>query len=76
MGLGFGFGNAMGRLDGFGILSLASICTIIAVLRTSICVQGKIQRRHKLAEKSLNRVELGVATPRVNVKSPSSPTSP
>lgn len=32
LAMGIGFGNAVGAVDGFGILAMASICPIIAVL--------------------------------------------
>ena len=62
LAMGLGFGSAMGSLDGFGILSLASICPIIAVLLTGLWVEWKIRRRHKMDEKDLAPVEVGVAT--------------
>ena len=36
LAMGLGFGNAMGSVEGFGILSMASICPIIAVLSTGL----------------------------------------
>jgi hypothetical protein len=62
LAMGLGFGSAMGSLDGFGILSLASICPIIAVLLTGLWVEWKIRRRHQMEEKDLGPVEVGVAT--------------
>jgi len=47
LAMGLGFGNAMGSVEGFGILSMASICPIIAVLSTGLWVQWKISRRHQ-----------------------------
>jgi len=55
LAMGLGFGNAMGSVEGFGILSMASICPIIAVLSTGLWVQWKINRRH--AEFDENDVE-------------------
>jgi hypothetical protein len=49
LAMGLGFGNAMGSVEGFGILSMASICPIIAVLSTGLWVQWKINRRHQAA---------------------------
>ena len=46
LAMGLGFGSAMGSVEGFGILSMASICPIIAVLSTGLWVQWKINRRH------------------------------
>lgn len=62
LAMGLGFGNAMGSMDGFGILSLASICPIIAVLSTGIWVQWKIKRRRQLEDADLGPIEVGVAT--------------
>lgn len=50
LALGLGFGNAIGAIEGFGILSMASICPILAVLSTGIWVQRKIKRRHHETE--------------------------
>ena len=47
LAMGLGFGNAMGSVEGFGILSMVSICPIIAVLSTGLWVQWKINRRHQ-----------------------------
>lgn len=46
LSMGLGFGNAVGALDGFGILSMASIGPIIAVLSTGLWIQWNIRRRH------------------------------
>jgi hypothetical protein len=39
LAMGLGFGNAVGATDGFGILSMASICPILAVLATGLYVK-------------------------------------
>ena len=39
--MGLGLGNAVSAIEGFGILSLASICPIIAVLTMGIIIQLK-----------------------------------
>ena len=58
LAMGLGFGNAMGSVEGFGILSMASICPIIAVLSTGLWVQWKINRRHQAeAYEDENNVE-------------------
>jgi hypothetical protein len=57
LAMGLGFGNAMGSVEGFGILSMASICPIIAVLFTGLWVQWKINRRHQAAYKEEENVE-------------------
>ncbi len=46
LAMGLGFGNALGAIEGFGILSMASIGPIIAVLSTGIYIRWKIERRH------------------------------
>lgn len=61
LAMGLGFGSAMGATDGFGILSLASICPIIAVLLTGLWVQWKINRRHLLEQAGTAPIEVGVA---------------
>lgn len=43
LAMGLGFGNAVGAIDGFGILSMASIGPIIAVLSTGLWVRYKKQ---------------------------------
>lgn len=46
LAMGLGFGNALGAIEGFGILSMASIGPIIAVLSTGIYIRWKINKRH------------------------------
>lgn len=46
LAMGLGFGNALGAIEGFGILSMASIGPIIAVLSTGLYIRWKINRRH------------------------------
>ena len=41
LAMGLGLGNAVSATEGFGILSLASICPIIAVLSMGIIIQLK-----------------------------------
>ncbi len=41
LAMGLGFGNAVSAIEGFGILSMASICPILSVLITGIWVQFK-----------------------------------
>ena len=47
LAMGLGFGNALGAIEGFGILSMASIGPIIAVLTTGLYVRWKISRRYR-----------------------------
>ena len=46
LAMGLGFGNALGAIEGFGILSMASIGPIVAVLSTGLYIRWKIARRH------------------------------
>ncbi|MDA1371666.1 MAG: DUF1538 domain-containing protein [Proteobacteria bacterium] len=46
LAMGLGFGNTLGSVEGFGILSMASIGPIIAVLSTGLYIRRKIARRH------------------------------
>ena len=45
LAMGLGFGNAVGAVEGFGILASASVCPIISVLTVGIIIQrrAKIQ---------------------------------
>ena len=46
LAMGLGLGGAGGATEGFGILSMASIGPIIAVLATGLWVRLQVQRRH------------------------------
>jgi Protein of unknown function (DUF1538) len=50
LSMGLGFGEAVGSIDGFGILSMASIGPIIAVLSTGLIIEARVKRRHKKME--------------------------
>lgn len=50
LAMGLGFGNAVGAIEGFGILCMASIGPIISVLLTGLWIQYKIRRRHQAEE--------------------------
>ncbi len=50
LAMGLGFGNALGAIEGFGILSMASIGPIIAVLSTGLYIRFKISRRYARAD--------------------------
>jgi hypothetical protein len=39
LAMGLGLGNAVSAIDGFGILSLASICPIVAVLSMGLVIK-------------------------------------
>lgn len=51
LAMGLGFGNALNALEGFGILSMASICPILAVLATGIWVRFRAKRLEAIALK-------------------------
>lgn len=49
LAMGLGFGNALGAIEGFGILSMASIGPIVAVLTTGLYIRFKMNRRDAAA---------------------------
>jgi hypothetical protein len=55
LAMGLGFGDAVGAIEGFGILSMASICPILSVLASGLWVQWKIQRRHQSEDAYLEK---------------------
>ena len=61
LAMGLGFGNALGAVEGFGILSMASIGPIIAVLGTGIYIRWKIARRYKRTESGAGPAGAGPA---------------
>jgi hypothetical protein len=54
LAMGLGFGNAVSAIEGFGILSLASICPILSVLITGLWVQGITKQKKLLQLKVLS----------------------
>lgn len=46
LAMGLGFGDAVGASDGFGILAMASIGPILAVMTTGLWIQWRTKRRH------------------------------
>ncbi len=50
LAMGLGFGDAVGAVEGFGILSMASIGPIIFVLLTGLYIQWNIKHRHEIEE--------------------------
>ena len=56
LAMGLGFGNALGAVEGFGILSMASIGPIVAVLATGLYIRWKIARRYA---KTSNELPVG-----------------
>ncbi|MBI2993615.1 MAG: DUF1538 domain-containing protein [Gammaproteobacteria bacterium] len=61
LAMGLGFGDAVGAVEGFGILALASLCPILSMLSTGVWVQWRIRRRHELEDTELSAAE--TATP-------------
>lgn len=45
LAMGLGFANATGAIEGFGILSMASLCPIMSVLITGLVVQHKAKKK-------------------------------
>ena len=58
LAMGLGFGNALGAVEGFGILSMASIGPIIAVLTTGLYIRRKISKSHVVFDDSLEKVSV------------------
>ena len=54
LAMGLGFGNAVEAIEGFGILSMASICPILSVLITGLWVQLK---RKRIKQKSVDKLQ-------------------
>lgn len=58
LAMGLGFGNALGAVEGFGILSMASIGPIIAVLTTGLYIRRKISKSHVVFDDFLEKVSV------------------
>ncbi len=58
LAMGLGFGNATGAVEGFGILSMASIGPIITVMLTGLWSRYKVHTQTKIKTSALSRVEL------------------
>jgi len=50
LAMGLGFGDAVNVVEGFGILSMASVGPILSVLGTGIWVQARVNRKRKTDE--------------------------
>ncbi len=57
LAMGLGLGEAVDAVEGFGILSMASIGPILSVMATGLWVQWKIRRRH--AEEAISAENTG-----------------
>ncbi|MFC1521797.1 DUF1538 domain-containing protein [Elusimicrobiota bacterium] len=53
LAMGLGLGNAVNAIEGFGILSMASIGPIIFVMGTGLWVQWKIKRRRSVQDRGI-----------------------
>lgn len=51
LAMGLGLGNAVDAIEGFGILSLASIGPILTVLLTGLWVQYQVYKKHRRNER-------------------------
>ena len=58
--MGLGLGNAVSAIEGFGILSLASICPIIAVL--TMCLIIQIKNKFAKNEDESNSIDPNLVT--------------
>jgi len=56
LAMGLGFGRSMDAVEGFGILAMASIGPIIAVMSTGLWINWRIKRRHQ-AEDSADDIK-------------------
>jgi hypothetical protein len=61
LAMGLGFGNAVQVVEGFGILSMASICPILSVLVTGLWVQWKVRRLETEAEREIEQLAQAAA---------------
>ncbi len=52
LAMGLGFGNALGAVEGFGILAMASIGPILSVMATGLWVQYREKRQAAMDEKA------------------------
>ncbi len=56
LAMGLGFANAVSAIEGFGILSMASLCPIMSVLTVGLVVQYK----EKLRQQKIQKVSLAI----------------
>jgi uncharacterized protein DUF1538 len=57
LAMGLGFGEAVGAIEGFGILSMASIGPIISVMGTGLWIKWKVNKRHEKEYEKDNAIE-------------------
>ena len=58
LAMGLGFGGAVNAVEGFGILSLASICPIISVMTVGLFVQWRYKRTLRLKHDDMATTQL------------------
>ncbi len=57
LAMGLGFGEAVGAIEGFGILSMASIGPIVSVMATGLWIQWKVKKRREREDKLVESTE-------------------
>jgi uncharacterized protein DUF1538 len=57
LAMGLGFGEAVGAIEGFGILSMASIGPIISVMGTGLWIQWKVNKRREREDELVESIE-------------------
>ena len=58
LAMGLGLGNAVSAVEGFGILSMASICPIIAVLSMGIYIRTRGMKKSSNSDKKMEEAEI------------------
>ena len=58
LAMGLGLGNAVSAVEGFGILSMASICPIIAVLSMGIYIRARGTKESSNPDRKLEEAEI------------------
>lgn len=58
LAMGLGFANAVGAMEGFGILALASICPILSVLVTGLWVSARAKREQEMEKAPAEHMEV------------------
>ena len=59
LAMGLGFGEAVGAIEGFGILSMASIGPIVSVMATGLWIQWKVKKRREREDELVESTEGG-----------------
>jgi hypothetical protein len=54
LAMGLGCGSAVEAIEGFGILSMASICPILSVMVTGLWIRWKVSRKQRYYDQSMN----------------------